>query len=72
VQPSPFGAGNTQVVVLNLPAHAIPPPVIEVNANGEILAINKQNLAPMSSDGVKNLFSQIVEARAKAPALADF
>ena len=72
IQTTAFGGLNVQVVTLNLPAHAIPSPIIELNSKGEILAINNQNLAPMSSEGVKNLFSQIVEAKKAVPALQDF
>lgn len=54
-----FGPIGVQIVQLQLPAHALPAPVIELSANKEILSINSKNLAPMSSDAVKNLFSAL-------------
>lgn len=62
---NPFGGGgNVTVVQISLPAHSIPAePVVEINQQGEILAINNKPLAPMSSDSVKNLFAAMTEKR---------
>jgi hypothetical protein len=61
------GTTNVHIVQLTLPAHAIPAaPVIQMSSNGEILAINEQLLAPLSSDGVKDLFTRIKERRIAA------
>lgn len=62
---NPFGNGvNVQVVQISLPAHSIPhDPVVELNSQGEILAINNKPLAPMSSDSVKNLFAKMQERK---------
>ena len=59
-----IGAGQpTQVVVnLMLPQHAVPEYL--VNPQREVIAIEGKPLAPMSSDGVKNLFAQIQGQRA--------
>lgn len=71
-----FGALNVQMVSLNLPAHALPAPIIELNSQKEIISINNNNLAPMSSDNVKNLFTRMAEQKLSSPvavaALADF
>lgn len=56
---NPLGPTNLTVISVSLPAHALPPPAIEVNSQGEILAINHKPLAPLSSDNVKNLFEQM-------------
>lgn len=76
-QTTPYGVINAQHVTVHLPAHALPPPVIELNANSEILAINKQNLAPMASEAVKNMFATMTQAKKQAEevsikALSDF
>ena len=56
---NPLGAHNLTVVNVTLPIHALRDnPVVELNSQGEILAINKTNLAPLSSDGVRNLFAK--------------
>lgn len=59
------------VVSLQLPNHAIQQhqPVIQMNAQSEIVAIDSMHLAPMSSDGVKNLFAQITAARSDQKAI---
>lgn len=59
--PSQSGATLVNVVSISLPQHAIAhsPPVIEVSDKGEVLAINNQVLAPMSSKGVEALFAKL-------------
>lgn len=47
------------IVSLSLPQHALASPVIEVSAKGEVLAIDNQVLAPMSSKGVEAMFTKI-------------
>lgn len=57
---------NVQVVQLTLPAGALRhTPVFELNAVGEILAIDKQSLAPLSAGGVKSLFAARKELQAE-------
>lgn len=51
-----FGAINVNVVSVQLPPHALQAPSIVLNEKKEILSINNQNLAPLSSEAVKNLF----------------
>ena len=53
------------VVSLQLPQHAMAKiePVIQMNSQSEIVAIDNMHLAPMSADGVKNLFEQITQAK---------
>lgn len=49
-----------QVVQITLPAHAIPAvPVMTLNSQAEVIAIDNKPLSPMSTEGVKNLFSQL-------------
>lgn len=59
---------QVNVISLQLPNHAVArvSPVIEMNTQAEIVAIDNQPLAPMSADGVKNLFAQITAAKAPA------
>ena len=65
VPTTPGVAIQMNVVSLSLPAHAVAKnnPVIQMNEQSEIVAIDNKALAPMSSDGVKNLFSQISAAQ---------
>lgn len=55
--------GNTNILIANiaLPAHALEQraPVVEVNAQNEIVAIDHRALAPMSAAGVKSIFAQM-------------
>jgi transcriptional regulator with XRE-family HTH domain len=53
----PNGTVIHNVIQLTIPAHAIPEHVI--SSNKEVVAIGNQQLAPLSADGVKSLFSQI-------------
>lgn len=60
VQQNPgAGAGGTQVYVqLTLPTHAIPAkPVIEMNKNAEVVAIDGRPMAPMASSNVAKMFA---------------
>lgn len=56
---------NINVVQLTMPSHIMrKDPVIHMNEKQEILAIDNEPMAPLSSDGVRNLFSQIKAQRA--------
>lgn len=59
---------QVNVVSLQLPAHALPrnAPAVVLNEQREIIAIDNKPLAPMSSEGVKSLFSQIKEKKEQA------
>jgi len=51
---------NMQFVQLTMPAHVIRNnPVIELNDKSEIISIDAKSMAPLASDGVKNLFDAI-------------
>ena len=53
---------NVQYVQLTMPNHVLRhSPVISLNEKSEITAIDNQPMAPLSSDGVKNLFSRMRE-----------
>lgn len=57
---NPVHAGvvvNQNIVQLMLPTHAIPE--IVLNNDREVVAINNQTLAPLSSDAVTNLFAKL-------------
>lgn len=48
---------GVQVVNVTLPSHLLSyNPVVELNAQNEIIAIDDKRLAPMSAESVKNLF----------------
>lgn len=49
-----------QVVQINIPQHAIAAPVMNLNSNSEVVAIDNKPLAPMSAEGIKALFAQRV------------
>lgn len=59
--------GNIHITNIALPAHALAAsaPVVSVNEKNEIIAIDAKPLAPLSSNGVKNIFNQLRD-RAKA------
>lgn len=59
------------IISLTLPTHAIPNhrPVVELNNQQEIIAIDAKPLAPMSSNGVKNLFEKMAAAKQGIPIL---
>lgn len=57
---NPIHAGITvhqHVVQLNLPTHALPE--ITISKENEVTAINETNLAPLTADGVQNLFKRM-------------
>ena len=54
-----------QVVQINIPQHAIAAPVMALNSNSEVVAIDNKPLAPMSAEGIKNLFAQRVAANSE-------
>lgn len=62
---------HNNIVNLSLPHHAARAlvPIVEVNTANEIVAIDNRPLAPMSAVGVKNLFQQIVTAKAEQQAI---
>lgn len=47
-----------QVVQISIPQHALAAPVMALNSNSEVVAIDNKPLAPMSAEGIKNLFAQ--------------
>lgn len=47
------------IVQLNLPTHALPE--ITLSANNEVMSIDDKSMAPLTSDGVQNLFSRMKE-----------
>ncbi len=51
-------ASLVQIVQINIPQHAIAAPVMALNSDSEVVAIDNRPLAPMSSEGIKNLFAQ--------------
>lgn len=70
--PAPTGPiVNVNVVSLALPQQALlhRAPIVQMNGNKEIVAIDNQPLAPLSSDGVKNLFAQITASKQEAAAV---
>jgi hypothetical protein len=71
---NPIGpAVNVNIVQLALPQQVlktIPQAVVQTNSQNEIVAIDGRALAPMSSDGVKNLFSQIQNVRNESAQIA--
>ena len=48
------------IVQIGIPGHALPE--YHVNTDGEIVSIGNRLMAPMSSDGVKNLFTQMKDS----------
>lgn len=61
IKQGPQQAHQTYVQI-NLPAHALPE--VRMNEDNEITQIGTRLMAPMSSEGVKNLFTQMsVDAR---------
>lgn len=66
------GIGNTVVVQLMLPGHAIPQqPIVEYNQKNEVVAIDGKSMSPMSSGAVEKMFKErkaevlVAEAREK-------
>lgn len=70
VTPTTQQIANIHVTNISLPAHALarPAPIVQVNEQNEIIAIDNKPLSPMSSDGVKNIFQQIRERNAATKA----
>jgi transcriptional regulator with XRE-family HTH domain len=62
---------NIHVTQIALPQHVLeaPKPVISINEKNEIIAINAQPLAPMSADGVRNIFKQMQDSKTVAQAV---
>lgn len=63
----PGGAVNIQnntVINLSVPKHAVPEYIL--NEQSEVIAINNQPMAPLSSDGVRDMFQQMNAAKQKA------
>lgn len=58
-----LGTSTYNIVNLTLPVHALPPAAIELNSQGEILALNGKAMAPMSSDSVKGLFDTMIKTK---------
>jgi len=56
---------NITVAQIALPQHVLeaPKPAIAVNEKNEIIAIDAKSLAPMSSEGVRNIFKQLQEKK---------
>ena len=51
---------NMQFVQLTMPEHTVRnSPVISINEKSEIIAIDSKPMAPLSSEGVRNLFSSL-------------
>ncbi len=72
VNPTPLGGGQVliqNVIQLSVPAHALPLPAVEVTENNEVISVGEQTLAPLSSQGVTNLF-QTLRNRPKLEATA--
>ncbi|MGE4259169.1 MAG: hypothetical protein AB7F19_07495 [Candidatus Babeliales bacterium] len=63
---------NVNLVSLTLPAHAIPTaqPSVVLNEKHEVVAIDNKPMAPMSSDGVKNLFATLAAKKKEHDVLA--
>lgn len=57
--------GNIHITNISLPAHVLsaPVPIVQMNDKQEIIAIDAQPLAPMSADGVKNIFAQLKDRK---------
>lgn len=56
----PTSSQIVNVVSISLPAHAAPEPLnYQLNSNAQITAIGNRLMAPLSSEGVRNLFKQM-------------
>lgn len=65
---------QNNIVTLTLPAHAIPAPAVAYHTNeaNQITSIGNQLMAHLSSEGVRNLFSQMRNPQgSQAPILTD-
>ena len=50
------GAQQSLVVQINIPAHALPE--YQINEKAEIISIGQQSMAPLSAEGVKQMFAK--------------
>ena len=58
--PAKYQATPTvHIVPIYVPPHALQAPVMQLNEQSEVVAIDNKPLAPLSSEGVKNLFTQL-------------
>lgn len=51
------------VVQVFMPAHIMEPPKLILNEKAEVIEIDGRPMAPLSADGVRNLFTQLEEKR---------
>jgi tRNA A37 N6-isopentenylltransferase MiaA len=63
--------GTVNITNISLPAHILtaPAPTVSVNENNEIISIDSKPLAPLSSNGVRNIFEQMRAKQKIAKAL---
>ena len=54
-----------QVIQINIPAHALPE--VTLTREKEVISVNQTNLAPLTSAGVTNLFSQMKKEKENEP-----
>jgi hypothetical protein len=63
----PFGGANPTIIQnvtsISVPYHALAMPKMVLNENAEVIAIDDKPMAPLSSEGVKKLFSDIASRR---------
>lgn len=57
--PAAYVQNAPVVVPILIPAHAIQAPVLRLNEQSEVVAIDNKPLAPLSATGVKQLFSKL-------------
>lgn len=61
----PAQAQTVNVVAISLPAHIAPEPLnYQLNDQSQITAIGNRLMAPLSAEGVRNLFQQMATPRA--------
>ena len=54
---------TNNIVQINLPAHALPE--LTLTKDNEVISVNNMNLAPLTSEGVTNLFRDMKEKKEK-------
>lgn len=57
---------SINIAVIQLPSHAVQTlaaPSVQLNTKNEVVAIGSQSLAPLSSQGVNNLFQRLKEKK---------
>ncbi len=63
VRNNPIPAGsltlNQQIVTISIPSHVLPSPSIILSEDNKIVEVDGRLLAPLSSQGVENLFKQM-------------